>query len=114
MTLEKLAQGLFIIKPILNITFIAGMVFTGYLFLNSTIAAQNSYGLPSLLLATWSLLLSALIGLLVNVPSNEDSGKGWFARIKKRIAKTVFTAVAVVFIFISVALLYATIKLLTL
>jgi hypothetical protein len=39
---------------------------------------------------------------------------GWFARMKHRLAKSIFTLAAIVFIFISLALLYATIKLLSL
>jgi hypothetical protein len=38
--------------------------------------------------------------------------KGWFARMKNRLAKSVFIFAAIVFVFISLALLYATIKLL--
>lgn len=114
MTLKKLAEHLFIIKPLLNFIFIFGIVFIGFLFFNASIEQQNSYALPSLLIATWSLLLSALIGLLINAPNPDDIGKGWFARIKSQLAKSFFTLVAIVFVFISLALLYATIKLLTL
>ena len=114
MTLKKLAEGLFIIKPLLNVIFFAGIVFIGFLFFNASIEQQNSYALPSLLIATWSLLLSALIGLLINGPNPDNISKGWFARIKSRLAKSLFTLVAIVFVCISLALLYATIKLLTL
>jgi len=114
MTVKKLAQRLFIIKPLLNFAFVACLVFIVILFLNGSIAEQNSYGVPSLLLATWSLLLSAILGLLVNTPNIEDMPKGWFARMKHRLAKSIFTLASMVFIFISLALLYATIKLLSL
>ncbi|TWX73499.1 hypothetical protein [Colwellia sp. C1TZA3] len=114
MTVKKLAQRLFFIKPLLNFAFVAGLVFIAILLLNGSIAEQNSYGIPSLLLATWSLLLSAILGLLVNTPNTDDIPKGWFAQMKNRLAKSVFTLAAIVFILISLALLYATIKLLTL
>ncbi|MFT6194937.1 MAG: hypothetical protein ACJASU_001843 [Cognaticolwellia sp.] len=114
MTVRKLAQRLFIIKPLLNFAFIACLVFIVILFLNGSIAEQNSYGVPSLLLATWSLLLSAILGLLVNTPNIDNIPKGWFARMKYRLAKSIFTLAAMVFILISLALIYATVKLLSL
>jgi len=114
MTLKKLAERWFILKPLFNFIFVACIIFIVILFLNMSIAQQNSYAVPSLLLATWSLLLSALLGLLVNSPNTEDKPKGWLAGIKNRLAKSVFIIVAIVFIFISLALLYATIKLLSL
>ncbi|MFT5814771.1 MAG: hypothetical protein ACI9VT_002539 [Psychroserpens sp.] len=114
MTLKKLAQRLFIIKPLLNFTFAACIVSIVVLFLNGSIEEQNSYALPSLLLAVWSLLLSAILGLLVNTPSTEEIVKGWFGRMKKKLAKSIFFFVAIVFVFISLTLLYVTIKLLSL
>jgi len=113
MTLKNLAERLFIFKPLLNFIFVAGIVFIVILFLTMSIAQQNSYAIPSLLLATWSLLLSALLGLLVKTPNTEHVPKGWLAGLKNRLVKSVFTVVAIVFIFISLALLYATIKLLS-
>tara|TARA_R110000744_G_scaffold84774_4_gene165944 strand:- start:1978 stop:2322 length:345 start_codon:yes stop_codon:yes gene_type:complete len=114
MTLKTLAQRLFIIKPLLNLTFAAGIVSIVILFLNGSIENQNLYALPCLLVAAWSLLLSAILGLLVNTPSPDKTVKGWFAGMKKRLAKTIFNFVAAVFIFTSLALLYVTIKLLNL
>ena len=114
MTFKKLAQRLFIIKPLLNFFFVACLVFLVILFLNGSIAQQNSYGVPSLLLATWSLLLSAILGLLVYRPNIDDIPKGWFARMKNRLVKKIFTLVAFIFVVISLALFYATIKLLSL
>ncbi len=114
MTLKNLAQRLFILKPVLNLIFMIGIVVIAFLFIKGSIEQQNSYALPSLLLATWSLLLSALIGLLVNTPSHEHTSKGWLSGIKHRLAKGMFRLVASAFVIISLALLYATIKLLNL
>jgi len=113
MTLKKLAERLYILKPLLNTVFVISLSFIVFLFFSGSIENQNSYAVPSLLLATWSLLLSALIGLLVNTPGDEPT-KGWFAAIKKRLAKFFFNVIAIAFVLISLALLYATIKLLSL
>lgn len=114
MTIKKLAQRLYFLKALLNFVFIAGILFIVILFLNMSIEQQNNYALPSLLVATWSLLLSALLGLLVRMPSNAKMTKSWFSRIKKRLAKSLFFVTATMFVFVSLALLYATIKLLNL
>ena len=114
MTLKALAQRLFIIKPLLNFIFVGCIVSIVILFLNGSIENQNLYALPCLLVAAWSLLLSAILGLLVNTPNPDVRVKGWFAGMKKRLAKTLFTVVATVFVFTSLALLYVTIKLLSL
>ncbi|MGB1261477.1 MAG: hypothetical protein ACPG52_01100 [Cognaticolwellia sp.] len=113
MALKKLAERWLILKPLLNFTFVAGVVFIVFLFLYSSIENQNNYALPSLLLAAWSLLLSAIIGLLANTPGTENIRNGWFSRLKFRIAKGLFTLAVAVFILLSFALLYATIKLLS-
>ena len=113
MTLKSLAERLYILKPLLNTVFFISLVFIVFLFFSASIENQNSFAVPSLLLATWSLLLSALIGLLVNTPGDEPT-KGWFAAVKKRFAKFLFNVIAIAFVLISLALLYVTIKLLSL
>jgi len=97
MTLKNLAERLYILKPLLNTAFVIGLVFVVFLFFSASIENQNSFAVPSLLLATWSLLLSALIGLLVSTPSTEST-KGWFAAIKKHLAKFLFNVIAIAFI----------------
>lgn len=114
MTLKKTAEALVILKPLLNAIFLACMFYLGYLFFYSSISMQNRYGVPSLLLAVWSLMLSALLGLFANSPNTENMAKGWFARLKSRITQSLFKVVVFIFVIISCALLYATIKLLRL
>lgn len=113
MTLKSLAERLYILKPLLNTVFVIALVFVVFLFFSASIENQNSFAVPSLLLATWSLLLSALIGLLVNTPSAEPK-EGWFAGMKKRLVKFLFNVIAIAFVLISLVLLYVTIKLLSL
>jgi hypothetical protein len=112
MTLKQVAKALLVFKPFLNCIFVFSIIFIVYLFLNSSITEQNRYAIPSLLLGTWSLLLSALIGLLVRAPDVQNGNKGWFWGIKHRLAKGFFRFILIVFILLSLALLHATIKLL--
>tara|TARA_R110000772_G_scaffold20572_6_gene57305 strand:- start:907 stop:1251 length:345 start_codon:yes stop_codon:yes gene_type:complete len=114
MTFKTLAQRLFFLQPLLNLIFIAGIILIIILFIYGSIENQNTYALPFLLFAVWSLLLSALIGVLVQTPSSEKIAKGWFSGLKNRLGRALFSLVLLLFILISLALLYATIKLLNL
>lgn len=114
MTFKALAQRLFFLKPLLNLIFIAGIISIIILFIYGSIEHQNTYALPFLLFAVWSLLLSALIGVLVQTPSSKKIAKGWFNGLKNRLGRALFSSVLVLFILISLALLYATVKLLNL
>jgi hypothetical protein len=113
-TLKKTAEALVILKPLLNVIFLACMFYIGYLFFYSSISMQNRYGVPSLLLAVWSLLLSSLIGLYSHKPSTDNVDKGWFARMKSKVGRGLFNMVTLIFALVTFALLYVTFRLLRL
>lgn len=114
MKVNLLAQRLFFLKPLLNFSFVIGISTIVILFINGSIESQNTYAIPCLLFAVWSLLFSATIGLLAQKPSTHKVNKGWFSRIKSRLASVVFSSTVIAFITISLALLYATFKILSL
>lgn len=114
MTVSQLAQKLFFLKPLLNFSFVVGIIFIVLLFIFGSIEYQNTYAIPCLLFAVWSLLFSATIGLLAEKPNASSITKGWFAGIKARFFNLVFTLTVIIFITISLALLYVTFKILNL
>ncbi len=114
MHFKQVMQALYYIKPLLNFISVACLGFIVYLFLVSTINMQNAYAMPSLLLAVWSLLMSALIGLYSHKPSTDNVDKGWFARMKSKVGKGLFNMVSLIFALVTFALLYVTIRLLRL
>ena len=114
MHVSLLAQRLFFLKPLLNLSFVIGIMTIVILFINGSIESQNTYAVPCLLFATWSLLFSAIIGLLAQIPNTSKVNKGWFSGIKSKLVNLMFFSMIIAFIAISLALLYATIKILSL
>jgi hypothetical protein len=111
MTIKTAAQGLFFLKPLLNLICIVCLICIPLLFLFSSIAIQNQYAIPSLVLAVWSLLFSALLGLLVNAPDKITSNKSWWSSLRYKFTKRLFTLSIIAFIFMTLALLHVSIKL---
>lgn len=114
MNVKLLAQRLYFIKPLLNFSFVAGIIFIVLLFIFGSIEYQNTYAIPCLLFAVWSLLFSATISLLAQKPSTAQVTKGWLASAKVRLAKAIFSITMITFIVISLSLLYVTVKILNL
>ncbi len=114
MSYKAVAVKIYILKPMLNVISIGCLGFIAYLFLFSTIARQNQYGLPCLVLAAWCLLLSALLGLLVNAPALAGDKLGWFARMRFKLMKKLFALAVIVFFVLTLALLYLSFRLLNL
>lgn len=112
MALKLMVHRLIFLKPLLNLTCISCLGFIVFLFLFSTIAMQNQYALPSLILAAWSMLFSALLGLLVNSPEENQGNKSWLANVRYKLAKGLFSLTVVLFVSMTLALLYVTVKLL--
>ncbi|WP_085299378.1 hypothetical protein [Cognaticolwellia mytili] len=113
MILREVADRLLFLKPLLNFIFLLGFGAIIYLFLFSSITLQNQYALPSLLLALWSLLFSALLGVSANVPNEKIIGNSKLKKIRYKLAKGLFTISIIVFIFMTLAVLRITIKLLS-
>ncbi|SEL64822.1 hypothetical protein SAMN05216262_11644 [Colwellia chukchiensis] len=105
-------QGVFIFRPLLHLLFVVAMIFIAYLMLHGSIAAQNRYAVASLLVATWSLLLSALIGFHHQAPNKSNTALGGMSGLKYSIKQAIFKVVALLFAVLSIALLYVSIKLL--
>lgn len=83
-----------------------------YLFLFSTIEGQNLYAMPSLLAMAWCFLASALVGLFHNKPEQITEAQSWWQKVKTKFKKALFSIMTIAFIFISLALLYATFRML--
>jgi hypothetical protein len=111
MVLREVANKLLFLKPLLNFTFLFCFCVIIYLFLFSSITLQNQYALPSLLLALWSLLFSALLGLLANAPYEKVLDNSWLRKFRYKLTKGLFTISIVIFIFMTLAVLRITIKL---
>lgn len=114
MNAKQVITTLFYLKPLLNFIVFACLSFIVYLFLFAEISMQNDYALACLLLAAWSLLFSATLGLLANSPNSEQAVMGWYARLKFRLAKRLFFFAVCAFTMVSLALLYVTLRLLNL
>jgi hypothetical protein len=113
MILREVADRLLFLKPLLNFTFLLCFCAIIYLFLFSSITLQNQYALPGLLLALWSLLFSALLGLSANAPDEKAIGNSRLKKFRYVLTKGLFTISIVVFIFMTLAVLRITIKLLS-
>lgn len=112
MTVQHLARRFLFLKPLLNIIVVIALATVAFLFLFSTIAMQNQYALPSLILAVWCLLFSALLGLFASTPKPQITSQSWFSRFRYKLLKGLFSLSLVLFLFMTLALLYATVKLL--
>lgn len=113
MTLRQVANKLLFLKPLLNFSVLLCFCAVIYLFLFSSITLQDQYALPSLLLALWSLLFSALLGLSVNAPNEKVLSKGWFSKLRYKLAKSLFALSIITFILLTFAMLYITLRLLS-
>lgn len=113
MTLRQVANKLLFLKPLLNFSVLLYLCAIIYLFLFSSITLQDQYALPSLLLALWSLLFSALLGLSVNAPNEKVVKKGWFSKLRYKLAKSLFTLSIIIFILLTFTVLYITLRLLS-
>lgn len=113
MKFKVLMKRLYFLKPVLNLTFLLCILSLAYLFIFSTIALQNKYALTSLLLAGWSLLFSAFLGLGVNAPDNNRKASNWLSTIRYKLTDSLFSLAIVAFILLTFALIYVTIKLFT-
>ncbi len=111
MILRQVANKLLFLKPLLNFVFLLSLSVIIYLFLFSSITLQNQYALPSLLLALWSVLFSALLGLSANAPDEKLIASGWLRKLRYKLTKGIFTLSVVIFIFMTLAVLHITIKL---
>lgn len=108
---QRLASLSFTI-PILNLLSVFCFLFVGYVFIFSTIEMQNQFAIPCLLFGTWGMLLNAVIRLSLNAPRADNEAKGLFSRIKKTIQQSLFTIALIIFIFMSLALCYLTLRIL--
>lgn len=95
----------------LNLTCILSILTIIFLFLSRSIEEQNTYAIPCLLLAAWSLLLSALLGLSMKSPERLNAVQSRFRQLKLRLAKFLFTVALAVLAMLTIALLHLTLKL---
>jgi hypothetical protein len=98
------------LKPLLIWLALLSFTVLIYLFINMDITTQNRYAMPSLLFGTWCLLLNLLLSIVLFSPEHVLKKPSWLARIKLRIAKSLFTFLNVIFICISLVLIYLTVK----
>lgn len=112
MTVKSKVKRLLFLKPFLNLTCLLSFTSLAFLFLFSTIAQQNQYALPSLILAVWCLLFSALLSFFVNAPEKIATNETWLSRFRYKLTSILFKLFNLVFIFLTLALLYVTVKLL--
>lgn len=109
---QRLASLSFTI-PTLNLLSVFCFLFVGYVFIFATIEMQNQFAIPSLLLGTWGMLLNAVIRLSLNIPKPTVEAKGFYSRIKQTIQQSLFTLALIIFIFMSLALCYLTLRILS-
>jgi len=109
--LKNFIGRIYVLKPIFNGIFLLSIGFIVFLFIFSSIDAQNQFALPSLMLAVWSLLFSALLGLTNNVPVQTIEKPSWFSKIYFKFRKVYFRFIALMLIFVTLALIYLSFRL---
>jgi len=102
---NQFANFLFPIRNLLLFVFLTAFCVFFYLMVFTNIELQNTYLMPCFLILLWGLLLFVLCHSFHGDEQSNNSGKGWFSRLKIKLLSLfiwIYSVVFIALIFISI------------
>ncbi len=114
--LSKLSSKL---QPLRKLTYLVmallvGVIVTQLLQTPSAMQSTNSYAMLSFVGIIWLLLFNILLSLFYNIPTVDENSKGMFARVKIKVQRSLYHFLALLFIGLTLVIVFLTIRILRL
>jgi len=112
--LVKLAEKL---QPFRKLTYLlaailVGIIVTQLLTTPSSAQSSNSYAMLSFIGVIWLILLNILLSLFHKIPALNEESKGVFSRVKIKIQRSFYHLFALLFIGLTLMIVFLSIRML--
>jgi hypothetical protein len=115
--LEILAKFSSKLQPLRKSTYLVivlliGVIITQLLQTPSLIQTNNSYAMLSFVGIIWLLLFNILLSLFHNIPNIDEGSKGMFSRVKIKVQRSCYHLLALLFIALTLVIVFLTVRML--